>query len=280
MASSDMGPAGWASRKNSEIKGGQPFFQSTFWKSLRIRRKAAIIIIGLMLCGVIAARGIIFTSNPRFCGSCHEMQELWATWNFSKHGPYNPNNPDIHNCLKCHAKPGVIGSLSAKINRLFSIAYHFSGNYLIEATHKVACIQGGCHQMEDMDRAFRPDRTVRLNHANHLKVMKEIGTRYQCMPCHRNIAHGEEKYRPNMKADCITLCHTDRDISSINCVLCHATHPSIALKGKESALLELHKDAEITCIGCHREKDKAMKAGCGDCHEDKNYRDLVVYNDA
>jgi len=70
-------------------------------KIMDLTKKLALIVIGLILFGIITAGGIELTCNSWFCISCHKMKELDTTWNFSKNGPYESNNPKMHNCLKC-----------------------------------------------------------------------------------------------------------------------------------------------------------------------------------
>jgi cytochrome c nitrite reductase small subunit len=244
-------------------------------KTMSKQKKVLFLLACFGLLGVTFYTGIELTCTPWFCTSCHEMKTLGDSWKLSKHGP---SNPKTHNCMKCHAQPGAVGFVKAKINGLFSLVYHFSGNYHIEATQPVVCLRGGCHQMEEMDRAFRPDQTAKLNHANHINVMKKIGTRHQCMPCHRNIAHGQETYLPDMKKDCF-VCHTDnyQEICSTNCNSCHsASHQKVRLAGQELPLLDLHNDAEVSCTECHEETQAAMKASCEGCHEDENYESEIT----
>jgi len=248
-------------------------------KKTRLKKKLTIIVMGLALAGIITIGGMELNCSSWSCISCHEMKELGSNWKFSKHGPYNAANPEMHDCLKCHSQPGAAGFLKAKISGLFSVAYHVGRDYHIEATQPVVCIRGGCHQLEDLDkadRADRPDRMVVLNHAEHIKVMKKVGTRYQCMPCHRNIAHGEETYLPDMKRDCFVTCHNEKGIADTKCTSCHPAHPDIHLKGRDASLFALHKDANISCIECHTEICKATAHTCDQCHKGKNYGSLII----
>jgi len=241
-------------------------------KKMTTKTKLILIGVGVVFFGVIAFAGIELTCTSWFCLSCHEMQELGASWKISKHGP---DNPEMNNCMKCHAKPGFLGFIKAKVSGLFSLVYHLSGNYHLEATQPVVCLRNGCHQLEDLDRASR-DQTITLNHAKHLKVMNEIGTRTNCIPCHRDIAHGEETFLPDMKKICF-VCHTDRSIGSENCSLCHPTHPKVNLQDYEETILDLHQEAEISCVECHTDACKASKATCDECHEGDDYGELIIY---
>ncbi|MEW5817414.1 MAG: NapC/NirT family cytochrome c [Spirochaetota bacterium] len=240
-------------------------------KKMSMGKKLTLVAVGVVLFGAIAFAGIELTCTSWFCLSCHEMKELGAAWKLSKHGP---DNPEMHNCMKCHSQPGLLGLLKAKIAGLFSLVYHLTGDYHLEATQPVVCVRSECHHIEDLDRATRPDQTVTLSHAKHIKVMKSIGTRYQCMPCHRDIAHGEQKFLPDMKTSCF-LCHTNQDIAASNCALCHPKHPAVRLTDDETPILEYHQD--VKCVECHTEACKATKATCDTCHEGENYGDRVVY---
>lgn len=241
-------------------------------KKMDPKKKLTIIAIGVVLFGIIAFAGIELTCTSWFCLRCHEMRELGDSWKLSKHGP---DNPEMNNCMKCHAQPGFIGFMKAKIGGLFSLAYKDTGGYHLEATQPVVCVRDGCHQIEDLDRATRPDKTVTMNHGIHIKVMKEVGTRYQCMPCHRDIAHGDETFLPDMKSICF-LCHTDRSIGAENCSLCHAVHPKVDLDDG-SALMDVHEEVEISCVDCHEDACKATKATCDNCHDGDSYGDMVIY---
>lgn len=245
-------------------------------KKMSLKKKLAIVAAGLALFGVMTVGGMELSCSSWFCISCHEMKELGNNWEFSKHGPYNANNPKMYNCLKCHAQPGVTGLLKAKVSGLFSVVYHLGRNYHLEATQPVVCIREGCHQLEDLDRADRPDQVVSFNHAKHIKVMEKIGARSQCMPCHRKIAHGENTYLPDMKKDCLATCHANERITASKCNSCHANHPDIQLKGKDVSLFELHKDADVSCTDCHIGLCKATARTCDGCHEGDNYGSLII----
>jgi len=244
-------------------------------KMMSMAKKLAVIAVGLILFGIIMAVGIEFTCNSWFCISCHKMKELDTTWNFSKHGPYVSNNPKMHDCLKCHAQPGLKGFLKARISGFLCLIDHQKGNdYHRRAIKPVVCIRGGCHQLKDLDeadRSNRPGRIVVMSHARHIKLMKKGEKEPSCMPCHRNVARGEDKYSPDMKKDCLVTCHSDQGLAE--CTSCHPTHPDVRLKGRDSSLLDLHKGANISCTQCHPGLCKAPAAICKECHEDKSFGD-------
>ena len=242
------------------------------------KKKIVILLIGLGFLGVLFFAGIEFTCTAWFCTSCHEMKPLGRTWELSKHGPFNPK---IKNCMKCHAKPGVIGFLKAKINGLFSLAYHVTGNYHLEATQPVVCLREGCHKLDELNRANRPDQIVKVDHQKHVEIMKKAGMRHQCMPCHRNIAHGEEGFMPDMKKDCF-ICHKEgyQQIAASNCTGCHgSSHSNFALEGEDGELLELHSEVEMSCMECHTDFD-AKKADCEGCHEEDYSEKLIFEKEA
>lgn len=237
-------------------------------------KKLVIVAAGLALFGIITLGGIEITFSSWFCISCHEMKELGNNWKFSKHGPYNAANPKMHNCMKCHSQPGLVGLFKAKVTGLLSLVYHITGNYHFEAAQPIVCIRDGCHQLEDMDRAIRPDKTVNLNHLKHIKLMQKVGTRNQCMPCHRRIAHGEATHLPDMKKDCFGTCHTNQDINAAKCTSCHPAHLGIRFEGKEVSLLDLHP--EVACIECHEGFCRSSESTCEQCHEGKGYGNLSI----
>ena len=118
----------------------------------------------------------------------------------------------------------------------------------------VVCLREGCHtmeQLETLDRESNPAETVTLNHRMHIELNEQIGTRYKCMPCHKNVAHGkQQQFMPDMKDTCF-ICHSDTDIRYNKCEACHPEHPRIA--GDVEELYEIHAEEDIGCDDCHIE---------------------------
>jgi len=179
--------------------------------------------------------------------------------------------------MKCYAQPGFLNFLKAKINGLFSLVLHVAGYPYMEATLPVVCLREGCHLLEKIDaNEIKRDtvKTVRLDHVRHVDLTRRIGIRYECIPCHKNIAHASNReFMPDMKGTCF-VCHSDLNISYRHCTICHPRHPSI--EGDVDEIYEIHEGAGVGCEDCHIDAHKANKISCMNCH-DESYADLTTF---
>lgn len=135
-------------------------------------KKSVIIIAIVILLIVVNVAALKFTSTPSFCGSCHYMTESKESWEVSEHY-------DAAKCLDCHADPGMIGYLMAKMNGVKELYVHMTQDVTRERilamdvhVNKESCIQ--CHQ-NVMD-----DSTHKLHES------------MECGQCHIGIGHGAE----------------------------------------------------------------------------------------
>ncbi|MGA1876298.1 MAG: hypothetical protein ACMUIA_11890 [bacterium] len=246
-----------------------------------MKKKVAVIGSGLILFMTMALSGTMIGRTTWFCLRCHEISPPDDVSTGLRH---NPMNPEAGTCRQCHFRPGFIGILHSQVDMVFSHLMAFDRNfsstpgksYPSDSSLPVTCIHEGCHQVEAMDKSDPKDQIVSMSHLRHIQVMKHIGTRSKCLPCHTEIAHGEDSYLPNMKRNCF-LCHRNVDIAASNCALCHPAHPQVQLKGKRKTLFGLHKGTEISCTACHIDRCKATRASCETCHLGKKYGDLVVF---
>ena len=243
-------------------------------KSSMFRKLLLVLVILIVVAGVSVA-GIEITCTPWFCNRCHEMNEYFDSWTLCDHGPETGRN--LKNCMKCHVRPGFLNFLKAKANGIFSLLFHLSGYHHVEATLPVICLREGCHsieQLDEFDSTADPAETVRLNHRMHIEVNEKIGTRYKCMPCHKNVAHGkQQQFMPDMKDTCF-LCHSDTDIRYKNFASCHPEHPLI--KGDIEDLYDIHAENDVGCEECHIDAHKANEISCLNCH-DESYVDGVEF---
>lgn len=235
-------------------------------RSSLIKRLLLVIVVVLVVAS-LAFAGIEFTCTPWFCNRCHEMNEYYDSWLLCNHGPEKGRN--MENCMKCHIRPGFLNFLKAKVNGVFSLLFHLAGYHHVEATLPVICLREGCHNIETIDTHERTKdvtKTVTLDHKKHIELNEKIGTRYKCMPCHKNVAHGrQQKFMPDMRDTCF-ICHADTDIRFNNCTACHPKHPKI--KGDVEEIYEIHAEENIGCEECHIDSHKANEISCLNCHDE------------
>jgi len=230
-----------------------------------------LILIGVVsIVAAIGFGGIEITCTPWFCNRCHEMNVYYDTWEICNHSSRG-------DCMQCHVREGFINFLKAKANGVFSLIFHVLGYQHVEATLPVVCLREGCHVLENIDTVERKReyvKTVKMDHSAHVDLIRRIGTRYDCIPCHKNIAHSKKRaFMPDMKDTCF-ICHSDLDIRYQNCIACHPGHPLI--EGEVEELYEIHHEAGIGCEGCHIDAHKANAVSCINCH-DESYAEYTSF---
>ncbi len=246
--------------------------------------KFIVYVLILILIG-FSVGALELTMNPKFCGSCHEMDYVYKTWSKSTHA----NFWDEHKragCMDCHAEPGFFGLLKAKIfnggkSGFYHVKYMFAKNkYEIyekiieehaEAPYK-ACLK--CHKkFQDSDIAngiYMPHHSADTEFRNEL-----------CSKCHKYIVHADKKlgYIPANKNLCLD-CHKkeDVDVSVKDCTTCHVVQEQM-YNGKGLKNVKGEKDVmadnDVSCTDCHSNYEKRdfrpVVQSCIDCHDDKEY---------
>ena len=153
--------------------------------------KKIILLAGSMLIGlyILFQIGYYATSPPRFCGSCHELENYVSSWRASAH-------KDI-NCLECHQPSGELGKLHAKARGLNYVFQHFSGDYTVPTGAQVFennCIQ--CHLGDD-ERYLETVRMKNTALISHYDIIKQSRS---CLECHRETGHEVDLYlTPELK---------------------------------------------------------------------------------
>jgi nitrate/TMAO reductase-like tetraheme cytochrome c subunit len=101
-------------------------------------------------------------------------------------------------CFDCHADPGFIGGLKAKVNGIKYLYYSYAGHRDVQVLHaevsNESCSQ--CHDIktmdENMDKRINPVQHTGDTHNPHVNELN-----ISCTSCHENIMHitllGESK---------------------------------------------------------------------------------------
>lgn len=165
--------------RNEVEKEGKP--KSKAKKIILLSSLSAVVLIAL------AVVGMHFTSQPSFCASCHEMNSQVSAWSTGPH-------KDI-TCLSCHASPGTVGYVTAKINGLNQVYDHVTNQIpdKIEAhVDPAACI--ACHSGNNS--AFPKAKNINLTSGesapkmNHAPILQ---SNVSCVTCHKSVGHGQPK---------------------------------------------------------------------------------------
>ena len=268
-------------------------------KSLSI--VAILIISGIIIAVEGFATYEFIEDDPRFCKTCHLMEEAWYRWNESPHNEITCHechrasmednmrllvtyftlrpeevSDDVHvvipneNCEHCHFTrsekwPYVADTAGHK--------FHLENNY----ANCIDCHGGRVHR-------FVPDRSECMQcHSD--KVIKVEQMNFHCTNCHNFLADVKTNgVEPLPQAQDCKKCHSDRNIilsvpegahANSNCNTCH--HPHITQEPfscqschslPEKPIHKYHEDQD--CTSCHvPHQEVGVRPTCESCHTDK-----------
>ncbi len=147
------------------------------------RRRLWIVVVGsIVLLALFIIGGTVYTAKPTFCRSCHLMVPEYNTWKTSSHRGVS--------CLKCHARPGIVGEFKAHLNGTRYLWVMISGEKkkrLVAKIDNSSCLQ--CH----------PEDKLATPHEIHLPQG------VQCISCHGNFVH-KPQMRRKLSPECVN-CH-------------------------------------------------------------------------
>ena len=199
-----------------------------------------LIFVGAAVLTVSGATDIYHrTEVPRFCGSCHEMDANFDTWERSQHGSIK--------CVDCHARPGLSGWIAAKTAGTNQLLQHFTAKSIDDITLKEKhqdIVSENCERCHPGARRLNERRGLRIEHERHGKL------KLKCVACHAgNIAHPAEEPDP-----------ADKVAGLVDIDLCFKCH-----NGKEKVGNDVAFDArsEDNCGTCHPDAKFALAHGEG-----------------
>lgn len=262
----------------------------------RMRRfgiSAAIVLVVLVVMGVVTEH---YTSQPRFCGSCHIMDPYYTSWKRDVHeGDTNAR------CVDCHYAPGEQHTLRAKFRGLSQVTSYFSGRAGAGRpkahVNDASCLTSGCHA----DRKYMTNEeklgNVVFVHAKHLDPQSEnlVKARKKLADLRAKLAErvgaarlgeietiaqaiGEATRRDQELADWLSArslsdlredvvayaesLHVDARISQLGNLHCASCHQFDVSLQKHFAL------AKTTCYTCHfiNQPFNATTGKCLSCH--------------
>jgi c(7)-type cytochrome triheme protein len=233
----------------------------------------------------VTVEALHFSSSPNFCRHCHPNQSgidgEVATWEKSKHAKAGVS------CLDCHAQPGFIGYMKAKISAAPDVYRQFLGDpqhrmhvlmqssnpeYAAKLVKNDLCMF--CHT-DSMNQKIRSERIMSIGHAfRKLDGVKNPEFR-KANGLPDIIAEG---VRPTTDVD---PKHSKHYEMGLNCVDCHQKIAHSGIVGYRSSMDICFKCHDIkrkegkkppaneNCIACHRQADrvtpeKPITMGAGD----------------
>lgn len=159
------------------------------------KRPLAVLAGVATLVAVAGVGAVHYTSQPSFCGSCHEMKVTHSGWTKGSHVGTD--------CYACHVDSTLAGHIYAKANGLRQVYVHFTHEKvdMDRVTAKVP--NQRCQRCHDtQNKAKFGDRLV-LAHAKHLEAKLE------CTVCHQTSGHAKEAFVGFTRESC-QECHSKK----------------------------------------------------------------------
>ncbi len=233
----------------------------------RRRKFFSGVVLGLILtvvCFLILDAAMVPLSSDGFCASCHEMDEVHATWQQSAHHT-NPSGVKV-TCVSCHLPPRqkYASHLAQKVRLgLKDLWVHYFGTYDKAASRRHVlrtlpdqrCLS--CHSNLPAMPGSRPVATV---HKAALQSGRSGG--YGCVICHDTL-HGPK-----------SPAHKSTEYEQAENSFCYVCH--INFDGEEFATV--HKNANVGCADCHGDSDKHSADEDNATPPDTMYKKLDVNN--
>lgn len=196
------------------------------------KRKAlkTTLILAIFFLPIVGAGGLVYSSQPSFCGSCHEMQPEYSTWKTSAHAKVA--------CSGCHASAKPT-NLAHKVEALGQVYYHVTGGVPDNIEIKGKIPNATCEACHTRQREITVAGDLNIPHAKHIEVEGMT-----CVDCHAGAAHANvtERYVGISRA-------TSERMAQL------VSMPAAEFRPKMDACISCHlaKQAPTKCETCHRE---------------------------
>jgi nitrate/TMAO reductase-like tetraheme cytochrome c subunit len=206
------------------------------------------------------------SSQPRFCGTCHNMRPYYDSWKTSTHNHIA--------CVECHIPPGFESEVRKKYEALSMVARYFTGTYSTNPWAEVddqACLRSGCH-VKRVLLGRELFQGVLFDHQPHLAEMRRA-KQLRCTSCHSQIVQGS--HIAVTESTCF-LCHfkdTAPDTGTARCTLCHPVPEKLITT---AGLSFNHGDVKrygMSCMSCHegivKGDGEVLRERCFTCHNEQ-----------
>ena len=237
---------------------------------------ATLLFLVVAVFGAVAlgAYGIKITGHPKFCASCHNMEEYYVSWQHSSH-------KDVA-CVECHTEPGVSGTVAAKAQGMVQLVQYIAGSYGTRPHGEISnasCQHGSCHaQIVNDGTVMMLYDKIKFRHDKHLSEHPN-GKSLNCVSCHGQTV--QDQHISVSKTTCLT-CHFydrgEKEVAAGSCETCHNI-PEEPVTFVDEPFS--HKDfmagkGHVRCIHCHSQVTQGSgtvsRTRCMACHlEDEEH---------
>jgi len=205
------------------------------------------------------------SSQPAFCGTCHNMRPYYTSWLTSKHNHVK--------CVECHIPPGLESELRKKYEAMSMVTRYITGTYSTNPWAEVddqSCLRSGCHSKRLLlGRELYAG--VLFDHQPHLTEMRR-GKHLRCTSCHSQIVQGS--HISVTPSTCI-LCHFKNatpNTGTARCTLCHTIPTKTITAGGLSFNHGDVKRFDMNCMSCHdgviKGDGNVLRERCFTCHNE------------
>lgn len=177
----------------------------------KLKSSAFVVPVVLALLAIVYLIPYWYTSDPKSCTRCHEMEHYYDTWKQSVH------SRAAKNCFYCHVKPGRIPLIVYRLSFYREIYASMAGKKLKPLNAQIPAVTGCSRSMcHSLNRMSSISGDIRIDHKRHIKDAK-----LTCIKCHSGVAHPNGKIVPGREL-CFT-CHAQR---KNDCSMCHTKRVS------------------------------------------------------
>lgn len=219
------------------------------------RRSRWFVVAGIAIVAVAVAVlllvPMIATSSSSYCGSCHSMEQAYASWKRSAHSSVG--------CAQCHIPPGSVAAVKWRTTETRNIWLTYlnmkpaTDSQPVPATDN--CLK--CHPMKGL---MGLPGQIRMPHAQHVNQ-----NNLECVDCHDHTAHAAPGQSDQVSMAVCTMCHKQTS-DPTQCGFCHYTPPVTGKSHPTDFIAEHGKLAlnnERDCLRCHHNKAQF----CDGCHK-------------
>ena len=217
---------------------------------------------------LMSAYSLKVTAHPRFCTSCHYMDQYYDSWQHSSHKGVA--------CIECHYEPGLKNEIAGKGEGLIQLIKYVSHSYT-NRPHGIvsneSCLRSGCHSdIVKSGETLLFNGKIRFRHDRHLNEHPR-GQDLNCVSCHGQMVQGTHiGVTPTTCLTCHFYGRGDKPVAAGDCLSCHAVLDETVKIGNENFNHPafLADKSNVGCNHCHSQVTQGDGAispvRCRSCH--------------
>lgn len=254
----------------------------------KVKKVLRIFLIAVGVIVAVLLLALPVTSQPSFCGSCHEIKSAYDRWKASTHQRVK--------CVECHVRPGFVNYVKAKFEAAYYIYAHVTDIYPHPVVLKREIANEVCLRCHSANRVISAGGDLIVPHQHHVERLQ-----IPCSRCHSNLHSAVVGSDESAEVKGVVFYHKlcwecHNGVQATNkCSACHTKKavPKDHLAGdfgkthgelsKTQDCAKCHGYTKDFCIDCHKKKPsshtqaanwksehgavaKERLAGCMACH--------------